>query len=130
MKNNDEKIVNQYIKEIRMYLPIYQKKEKRFLTDLKSSLLDFSTTTGQSDINTLINAFGEPRELALNYIREQDAENLRSAIAKNIYIKRAIIIIILITLGFSLTRSVMYYTTCKRAADAYIHREIITIEEE
>lgn len=130
MKRNTDKIIKSYIKEIKLYLPVYMKNEKRFLSDLQNSLEDYASLYNITNRETIIKNFGEPKELAINYIYGQDSDILYNSILKNRHIRYFILTIVLMLLTITTTIMFFLYSGYNEAKDAYIEREIINIEEE
>lgn len=130
MTNKELKDIKNYIKEAKLYLPTFHKEEKRFIADLKASLMDYAITNKECDMNSLINEFGEPREVSLNFICSQDGEALRKALIKSKYIRRSIYIVIILLFAILQVKTVFYYIDLKKAEESYINKEVIIIEED
>lgn len=129
MNRNEKRMVNKYIREIQHLLPIIRQTEKRFLADFRQTIDDYCQTTNEISYEVLINVFGEPKDLASNYILEQEPTNLRNAIRFTHYIKIFTITIILSFLAIIGIRGYAEYQAFQNSKEAYIQREVIVIEE-
>lgn len=130
MQNNNENIIESYIKEIKLFLPIHRKNEKLFLSDIKNAIDDYANSAESISRELLIENFGEPKEIALNYISEQNSETLCNTIKKSKQLKLYGLCIVLTIFIVGGIKIFSYYSAYKECKDAYIAREIINIEEE
>ncbi len=77
----------------------------------------------------LIEEFGEPKDLASNYILGQEASSLRNAIRFSNYIMITALAIIFALLVIVSIRGYTEYQHFQEGKDAYIHREVTVINE-
>lgn len=129
MKKSNNRIIRKYLREIRYFLPVYHHPEKRYITDLQLAIDDYTTTTENLSFDMLIAEFGEPKDLASNYILGQDASILRNAIRFSNYIKIGILSVILTLFIIAGFRNYYEYRHYQEAKDSYIHREVTVIKE-
>ncbi len=127
MKKN--KIIRKYLREIRKFLPIYHHLEKRYINDIQYAIEDYAETTEDLSFDMLIEEFGEPKDLASNYILGQEASSLRNAMRFSNYIKITTLAIILALLVIVSIRGYAEYQHFQEGKDAYIHREVTVINE-
>lgn len=126
---NNKRIIHKYIREIRHFLPVYHRPEKRYVTDIQHTLKDYAESTKSLSFDILISEFGEPKDLVSNYILEQDASTLRKAIKFSSYIKATFLVALLTLLASIGIRSYAEYQTFQNAKESYIEREVIVIDE-
>lgn len=127
MKNN--KIIHRYLREIRIFFPVYRQPEKRYMHDLQRSIEEYAETSENLSFESLVQEFGEPKDLISNYILEQDASALHKAIKTSRYIKVTALTAIVAFIIIVGTRGYYEQKHFQEAKDAYIHREITVINE-
>ena len=130
MNQNEKRIINRYLREIRHLLPIVRQPEKRFLADIQQTIDGYYQAKNKISFDTLINVFGEPKDLVANYISEKDAAILRKELHFSKYIKYtlcALLVTIILLAGF---RIYTIYLDYQNAQEAQINHEVIVIEEE
>lgn len=116
MKNDlqfkeDQKIIRNYLKEVKKTLPVYGKREKTYINDMRQALYDYAQSTKDTPITyeELIDKFGESKDCAANYILSTDPETLRKKLKVSNYIKIFVFTaIILIFVVFSIIVVMLY----------------------
>ncbi|MCM1179341.1 MAG: DUF6120 family protein [Clostridium sp.] len=129
MKKNSNRIIRKYLREIRHFLPIFHQSEKRYVTDLRHAIEDYAATVEHLSFDTLITEFGEPKDLASNYVLGQEASILRNAIKFSNYIKVGILSVVLTLFIIAGFQNYFAYRHYQEAKDSYIHREVTVIKE-
>ncbi|MCR4717075.1 MAG: hypothetical protein K5656_07835 [Lachnospiraceae bacterium] len=125
--NSKDKTIHSYIKKIKHHLPICKSRERAFLNDMFTSIKDYSDNIPELTEQEIISEFGDPKNLAANYIIEADASYLNQEINYSRKIKKLAVIFIIIVLSIY---SITVYKMYKKAQSSYINREIVTIEED
>lgn len=117
------KETKEYLKELRQAFPVFHKNEKRFLNDLKSSILIYSEENPSCDYADLCYKFGTPQNIATTYLSNLDSEVYSILMKRVQYIRimmvsfvSFLIIILVITTGF-------YVAALKQEADSLIYKE-------
>lgn len=129
MTSND-KIIKNYIKQIRHHLPICKSNEKKYLNDLQMAIKDYANESNKVTYNDLYNYFGEPKILAANYLLEADSQYLSKEINYSKKLRLTMLIFSIIFLLSLILYIILLCTSYNKSQKAYISREIITIEEE
>ena len=129
MKKSNNRIIRKYLREIRHFLPVYHHVEKRYITDVQNAIEDYVTNTKDLSFDMLIAEFGEPKDLASNYILEQEASTLRNAMRFSNYIKIITLSAILALFAIISIRGYAEYQHFQEGKDAYIQREVTVIQE-
>lgn len=128
--SRNSKIINLYINEIKNYLPICKSNERKFLNDLKSAIIDFSIEINELTYDELINQFGEPKDLAANYLIEADSQYLSQTIRYSHRIKMCITLFSCAIIISFCAYILFSYRSYNRLQKSYISREVITIDEQ
>lgn len=127
---SSEKIIKQYIKQIKHHLPIYKSNEKKYLDDLQMAIMDFASESKEITYNDLKKYFGEPKILAANYLVDADSQYLSKEIN---YSKKIRLTLLYLSCIIFLSLIIYIFILChsyNKSQKSYISREIITIEEE
>lgn len=110
-----------YMKELKKACP--RKFRKQFISDLSDSIYNFSDANPTAAYEDFEKRFGIPENVASEFLKSMDSEELTTLTNKSIWIKRAIIIltailaIVIITAGIWLIYEVIdepevyYYET-------------------
>lgn len=130
MSSNKNRIVKNYLSEIKHLLPLVRKPEKRFLADIRQSIYDYCETADTISFDTLVSVFGEPKDLVSNYISEKDAVILRKELRFSRHIKYTLYIILSIVILLAGLRTYTIYLDYINAKKAQIDHAVIVIEEE
>lgn len=124
------KQVRKYIKELKMYLPIFHSNEKRYISDMTRAMEDYTQDNKEVEMEDLIKEFGEPKDMAANYIKEADADVLGKTIIRSRYLKimfSIVVFSILIYIGIKCSLTIITFNNLK---ESYIEREVIEIQVE
>lgn len=79
LKNLWEELMNnikKYIKNIWTIMPMHTKKEKFYLNELKKHLNEYLDDHPQCSYDDIVQQFGEPKDIVVNYIQNSDENNL------------------------------------------------------
>lgn len=72
MSQGIEKQLKQYLKEIRLPLPVYGKEERVFIKDLKASMTEYIELNLGCTWEDVVSHFEEPEDAVYNYITSLD----------------------------------------------------------
>ncbi|MEG1411653.1 MAG: DUF6120 family protein [Terrisporobacter sp.] len=122
-------IIKKYCKEISELLPIHSSREKRFLLDIKNSVIEYGEHNTKFTKEDLLKNIGEPKDLVSKYLLDIDGDTLRKRMNQTRYIRNTSLFIVVVVLLTSLFKIGLDYRSFKEAQDSYINREVITIEE-
>ena len=128
MNQEIEKQLKQYLKEIRLLLPIYGRDERKFIKDLKESMTEFAEQNPDCTWEELINHFEEPQDAVYNYTTSLDQTQLCKRISLRKTIAKAIIVITIAVVVVLSLRAYFYYDLYKEAQSQIISHETIIIE--
>lgn len=93
--------IDQYIKNIKLLMPISSKKEKRFLEDMADSIQSHFSTNPTVSYNDIVNQFGMPEQVVCDYISSQDSNQLTKQLCKTRMIKRvALVVLSAVLIGY------------------------------
>ena len=87
LKNLWEKLMNnikKYIKNIWAIMPMHTKKEKFYLNELKKHLNEYLDDHPQCSYDDIVQQFGEPKDIVVNYIQNSDENGLYQKNTKKI----------------------------------------------
>lgn len=124
------KIMNQYIKAVQKQFKHYHTTDTRFISDLKDAVISFAAQQDSLHYEQLVSQFGDPQELVNDYFSEQSIDKQKKALQFSKNIKVACTIIILIAFGCV---GIFFYALnhlAQEEQDAFIHREVIILEED
>lgn len=130
MKDAKSKQVKAYIKELKMYLPVFCADTKRYISDMRQALGDFIQENENAGKEDLVREFGAPKDMAANYIIEADGEVLGKAILRSRYLKIVSAIIVISILIFIGIKCALTIVTFNKMKESYISREVIEIQVE
>jgi uncharacterized membrane protein len=128
-KNND---IRRYFKEIKSLFPTFGKNEKQFMTDFETEVADYSDSLSQSDSPTymqLISHFGEPKEIAADYLHNENSGELMKRVKTAKYVKICVVVIILIAVIAASVTVAFKYKSYLEGKEAYIAKEEIVVGE-
>lgn len=125
MLKETEKTMRQYLKEIKLLLPIHGKEERKFLKDYKTSLKAFLTDRPACTPEEFRDHFESPEDVAYNYISSLDQQQL----CKRITFRRTIVRIFLCVCAIALICwLVMLWNIYTYEQSQVISQEVIVIE--
>lgn len=97
--NKDSK---NYIRDLKLFLPVHEKKEKQLFSDIKSRLEELNKDSPEITYEQICDELGAPQEVVSEYFFNSDTDYLVKKLRFAKYIRRvciAIIIAILIVTG-------------------------------
>ena len=98
MKTNN--FIKHYIQNIKVLFPTLGKKERLYIKGFEETIYDYAEDTPISSMEELINEFGTPQDVVSSYIDQADTEYLQKQIRRSSYIKRGILISLILLLAF------------------------------
>ncbi len=122
------KDMKKYLRELKILLPVHGEKEKIFLEDIKSSILEITDNQENITYEFLCNEFGRPQDIIINYFSEIDHEYLRKKLRIASVVRKTAIIFIVLVLLLIVYRAVIIYDSYLDAKDAVITQEVTVIE--
>ena len=110
MNKQEQRTVKRYLHDIKRTLPVYRKMERRFLSDIRSTIEEYAETGAIITSTTLRQEFGEPKDQVILYLSSKDGKDLEKDLSVSTCIRYTayIIIIAVITSSFC-----FIYTTYK-----------------
>lgn len=110
MNKQEQRAVKRYLHDIKRTLPVYRKMERRFLSDIHSTIEEYAETGAVITSTTLRQEFGEPKDQVILYLSSKDGKDLEKDLSVSACIRYTayIIIIAVITASFC-----FIYTTYK-----------------
>lgn len=110
MNKQEQRAVKRYLHDIKRTLPVYRKMERRFLSDIHSTIEEYAETGAVITSTTLRQEFGEPKDQVILYLSSKDGKDLEKDLSVSACIRYIayIIIIAVITASFC-----FIYTTYK-----------------
>lgn len=128
MRQGIEKQLKEYLKEIRLLLPVYGKEERKFIKDLKESITEYIELNPDCTWEDVICHFECPKDSVYNYITSLDQSQLCKSISLRKTITKAVIIITIVVVVVLCARTYFYYDLYQQAQDAIANRETTIIE--
>ena len=114
-----------YIKAINQYLFTDRKTKKEFLLGLEQNIDDFIETNNITNFNAIISFFGEPEEVAKNFIYSSDLKQIKTK--RNVIKTASILCITTILIWFFAAAGVVVSNA--KSANTYSVEEVIVMEE-
>ena len=71
--------IKKYIKNIWTIMPMHTKKEKFYVSELKKHLNEYLDDHPQCSYDDIVQQFGEPKDIVVEYIQSSDLVNLHTA---------------------------------------------------
>ena len=128
MSQTIEKQLKQYLKKVRLLLPIYGRDERKFIKDLKDSIIEFIEQNMGCTWEDIIDHFEEPQEVVYNYTSSLDQSQLCKRISLRKMIIKAIVMITVAILVVLSIKTYFYYDLYKEAQSQITTHETIIIE--
>lgn len=119
----------EYLKTIYDLLPSHGKNEKRFFSDFKESVLDFSDAKVAVSVEALTEHFGEPQEIVADYLKSQTSDYLILQLKRNHFCKKVFVLLTACALTALIIFSSFCYASYLGVMNSNIAGEITTIEE-
>lgn len=123
-----EKQLKQYLKKVRLLLPIYGRDERKFIKDLKDSIIEFIEQNMGCTWEDIVDHFEEPQEVVYNYTSSLDQSQLCKRISLRKTINKAIVMITVAILVMLSIKTYFYYGLYKEAQSQITTHETIIIE--
>lgn len=79
--------LKKYLKTIRSLFPIYGPYERRFYTDLKNNIFEYSKNCMEPSLSDLENKFGSPPNIISEYLANIDTNYLSKQLSRSKYIR-------------------------------------------
>lgn len=76
MNKQEQRAVKRYLHDIKRTLPVYRKMERRFLSDIHSTIEEYAETGAVITSTTLRQEFGEPKDQVILYLSSKDGKDL------------------------------------------------------
>lgn len=125
----NQKELDIYIRQIKLLLPLYTKKEKQFLRDFKDSVNEFCSQSPNCTMEDVITRFSTPEEIVHDYISEALAtENLCQKIQLRRFVKKILLTLLIGILAALAVRTIALLHIVNESEQYYITREVTEIE--
>lgn len=92
------KLCRQYHSDIKSFFPIMGKPERKYLSNLMKLVEDYCDEEDVTTLEELYKGFGPPDDVVITYLEHTDTELLMKRIRLTKWIKRGIVIFLLIVL--------------------------------
>ena len=125
MSQGIEKQLKQYLKEIRLPVPVYGKEERVFIKDLKASMTEYIELNLGCTWEDVVSHFEEPEDAVYNYITSLDQPQLCKRISLRKTITKAIVIITIVVVVVLSVKTYFYYDLYKEAQNSIMTHETI-----
>ena len=125
----NKKICQQYIKNIKSLFPIMGKSEKKYLQQLSVEIEDCLECKEIQQIEELYEKFGSPNDIVHNYFRVLDTDTIMKRVRINQWIKRCMVIFLLISLFVSVIWGYTTYQTYRIFCEEQVFFEDTIIDE-
>lgn len=127
MNKQEQRAVKRYLHDIKRTLPVYRKMERRFLSDIHSTIEEYAEAGAVITTTTLKMEFGEPKEQVINYLTAKDGDTLQKELSTSAYIRSILVLLTLaiISLCFAgLCYEYNIYRMANESQIAYTETEI------
>lgn len=94
----NKKELDSFMRDIDLLIPVKDANSKRFLTDMRSSISSFISSNADADMETIISEFGNPKDIAMDYIESIDMDELLSRLAIARLVRRLMMTVLIILL--------------------------------
>lgn len=126
MSQVTEKELKQYFRQIRLLMPVFGREEKQFLRDLRESVADFMEADPGCSLEQIAERFGEPKEIAADYLSNALTVDLCKKISIRKYIRRGIVLVmVLAMLTFGFYNGLLYKLYLHEKSQVITHEETI-----
>ncbi len=126
----ENKILRKYIKAVRGLFPFYETYEKQYTDNLEVHLREYLADHPEAAYTDIVEEFGLPSSVVSEYFSEIEEEYLFKHLEQKKYVKRVMILVIIIIFvinGYNFHRAYLNYL---QALEQNIAYETIIIEEE
>lgn len=105
------RVTKQYISEVKSLFPIMGKAEKDYINSLSANINDYSSEENIKTIQELYDYYGSPNDIVNTYFSISDTSEIIKRIQLCKWIRRGIIIfLIIVILSFGTWGAITYYT--------------------
>lgn len=126
----NKKDINKFVFKVKRLLPLYSKKERRYIKDLKNSITDYSESNPNATIDDVINEYGNPNDIVQDYIGSMDTEKIVQNITKRRIMQRILIVIlILLTITMSIFTYYQYLDYLKFKNSIIVYEETVITDD-
>lgn len=122
--------VKKYLNSIKKLFPIYGKKEKQYIQNLQTPLLEYAIEKEGVSYEDLIEEFGTPSHVISEYFSEVDEQYLFRQLRIRGYIKKFLVFVLVAFLAFNGYCYFWAYQDYLNAQDEHIMYKEIIIEED
>lgn len=120
--------INEYLKQIRLLLPISGKEERTFLHDFKNAVEEYIEANPNCSFCDIKERFGKPEDIVHEYITTLDQFQLCRRIKLRYLIKRAIFIILILTAILTTYKAIVIHDSYQQALDGMASYAVTVIE--
>lgn len=128
MNNITKKDIKQYLKQIRLLLPISGREERKFLHDFKNAVEEYIESNPNCSFYDIREHFGKPEDIVHDYITALDQFQLCKRIKLRYLIKRVIFIILLLMVVLTTYRIIVIHDAYQQAMDGMASYAVTVIE--
>lgn len=128
MRQVNEKELKQYFKQIQLLMPLYRKREKQFIKDLKASVNEFVDINPNCTLDDIVEHFEAPQEIVNNYFSTIDTAYVCKQISVRKLMKRGIVLIVILCVLTFCIRVGMIYKIYLHERNQTISQEVTVIE--
>ena len=115
--------IKKYIKNIWTIMPMHTKKEKFYLNELKKHLNEYLDDHPQCSYDDIVQQFGEPKDIVVNYIQNSDENGLIKRMKLKSIIQKFLIFFSVICIG------ILWYDYVQDQKNSIIYEIETTITE-
>lgn len=117
--------INNYLKLVRSELYLNSKKKNKIVNDLRCSIKDFSENNPSANLSDLYEEYGTPKDLACEFIGQEDGEKLKQKIHISKRIKVWVIVGIVLAVLIVFTVTIVNYIENHNFRNGYYVETII-----
>ena len=127
--------IKKYIKNIWTIMPMHTKKEKFYLNELKKLEIlyvdnyEYLDDHPQCSYDDIVQQFGEPKDIVVNYIQNSDENNLIKRMKLKSIIQKFLIFFSVICTILAIFFSVLWYDYIQEQKNSIIYEIETTITE-
>lgn len=125
-----KKEINKYLKQVMYFIPLPYKQKKEYTKLLENKILELEALYGTITYNDIVEKFGNPKDVASDFLSEMDTETLITRIKFSSFIKKMIIIILALASFVTVWICTLAYMDYKKAEEQIITEIEYTLPEE
>lgn len=122
--------IKKYLKSIKKLFPIYGEKEKLYIQNLQTPLLEYASEKEELSYEDLAEEFGTPSHVVSEYFSEVDEEYLFRQLRIKGYVKTFLVFVLVAFLAFNGYCCYWAYQDYLNAQNQHIIYKEISIEED